>query len=530
VQSTWAHAEPAGLTWRVLGGLTRRSRAVDTRPVSALTADRLLDGPIPAIASATGDTTTRRVTLGARAATRDTRDIPHVFEFGADVDHSSVVVSDQFVGSIGELVDGVPARLWRFAHPDATSRRHATTLSAFASDRISFSPALALNAAIRFESITGSADGAAAGVSWHSWLPRAVLTWNLAARTTLVAGYRRAANQLNLDLLAYGDPAAPTAAVSRWFGAAPAAGPVIDFAGPGTGGNPGFSRIDPNLKRPYTDEWVIGLQSRRRDWLNLSLIGIARRESDLLAVVDAGVPLASYTTVGIADPGLDFFSDADDQILTVYNRLPSTYGRNQYLLTNPAQEAATSYALELNAGGSTDRLFLLFGATASLANGAAGNRGYGPLENDQDAIGELFTNPNAATYARGRLFSDRAFTIKWTTVYRFPGDFRVGAIARYQDGQPDARLVIAPGLNQGAEPVRAFPNGKNRFTFTGTLDLRVQKGFTLGRAGLAAIVDFYNLATRSNEVDEYVVTGPDFRTSTAIEPPRSIHVGLRLAF
>jgi hypothetical protein len=78
--------------------------------------------------------------------------------------------------------------------------------------------------------------------------------------------------------------------------------------------------------------------------------------------------------------------------------------------------------------------------------------------------------------------------------------------------------------------VRAFPNGRNRFTFTGTLDLRVQKGFTVGKARLDAIVDFYNLATRSNEVDEYVVTGPDFRTPTAIEPPHSVHLGVRLTF
>jgi hypothetical protein len=142
----------------------------------------------------------------------------------------------------------------------------------------------------------------------------------------------------------------------------------------------------------------------------------------------------------------------------------------------------------------------------------------------------LFTNPNAATFDRGRLFSDRAYTIKWTTVYRFPADIRVGAIARYQDGQPFARLVLAPTLNQGPELVRAYPNGRNRFTFTGTLDTRVQKGFTIGPARATAVIDFYNLATRSNEVEEYTVWNDAFRTSTALEPIRSIHLGIRVAF
>jgi hypothetical protein len=214
--------------------------------------------------------------------------------------------------------------------------------------------------------------------------------------------------------------------------------------------------------------------------------------------------------------------------LIVYNRLPASYARNQYVLTNSGEQAATAFALKMWAAGSTDRLAVLFGATASAANGSAANRGYGPLENDQDLVGELSTDPNAATFARGRLFSDRAFTIKWSTTYRFPKDIRLGVIARYQDGQPFARLVAVPTLNQGAELIRAYPNAGNRFTFTGTLDIRVQKGFVIGKQHIDGIIDFYNLATRSNEVEEYTVTGPSFRTPTAIEPPRSIHVGVRL--
>jgi hypothetical protein len=537
LQSTWERRSAAGLDWRLLGGVTARSGKNDIGQISSIVADRLFDGPIPSVVATTGDRTAARWTLGARVAPHASRGaLRHVTEAGLNLDRALVRTSDQFAGTVGELVDSVPARVWSFTHPQTDSRRHATTIAAFASDRISFSPELTLDAAIRFESITGSAEGATNGVHWQTWLPRAVFRWKIAdeGRMTFVAGYRRSANQLNLNLLSFGDPAESTGVVTRWLAgplAAPAAlAAIIDRVGPGTGGNPAFSGIDPELKRPATDEYVVGLESRRRGWLQLGLTGIARRETNLVGVVDVGVPIASYSTLGIPDPGHDFASADDDQILTVYNRLPSSYGRNQYLLTNPGQQAATAYALKLSAQGSTDRLFLLFGATASAANGSAGSRGYGPLENDQDAAGELFTDPNAATYARGRLFSDRAFTIKWTTVYRFPGDIHVGAIARYQDGQPFARLVLAPGLNQGPELIRAYPNGGNRFTFTGTLDVRVQKGFTIARTRMDAIVDFYNLATRSNEVEEYTVTGPQFRTPTAIEPPHSIHLGARVTF
>jgi hypothetical protein len=62
------------------------------------------------------------------------------------------------------------------------------------------------------------------------------------------------------------------------------------------------------------------------------------------------------------------------------------------------------------------------------------------------------------------------------------------------------------------------------------LDLRAQKGFRAGRSHIDVILDAYNLLTLNNEVEEYVVAGPNFRSSTAIEPPHSVHLGLRVSF
>jgi hypothetical protein len=537
VQSTWESRSSSGTAWRVFGGFTAQSQTTDTSQTPSLKLDRVTDGPIASIVASVGDTTTERWTLGARVEPRTVAS-RHATEIGVDLDGALTRTSDEFTGPVGELVNGIPARMWVYANSGVESRRHSTTVGLFAGDHITMSPTLHLEAGVRFESVSGSADGAVGGVGWRTLLPRANLRWEFASRAhkTLVVGYRRAANRLNLDLLAVGDPTASTATVTRWLPASLSSplvvdprAPIVARVGPGTGGDTSFSRIDPELKRPYTDEFLVGVQSRPRPSLRLGLMGIARREADLVGLVNVGVSPSDYSTVGIPDPGVDLARGAN-QVLTIYNRLPSSFGQDRYLLTNPDEQAATVYALTLTAESVSDRLFLLFGATASAATGSAASTGYGPLENDQDEIGELFSNPNAATYARGRLFLDRAFTIKWTTVYRFPGDLRLGAIARYQDGQPFARLVIAPGLNQGPEAVRAYANGGTRFTYTGTLDLRLQKGFTIAGSHVDVIVDLYNLLTRSNEVEEYVVTGDNFRKPTAIEPPRSIHLGVRLTF
>ena len=170
-------------------------------------------------------------------------------------------------------------------------------------------------------------------------------------------------------------------------------------------------------------------------------------------------------------------------------------------------------------------------ATASQTDGPATNLGFHAEENDLGGVGELFVDPNATAGARGRLFYDRAFTLKMTAVYQFPYQVTVGAIARYQDGQPFSRVTVVPDLNQGTEFVRAYPAGDARFMFTGTLDLRLQKRVKFGPTGVDLFVDAYNVLNMGNEVEEHVVTGfPAFRDITAIQPPLTVHVGLRLRF
>jgi hypothetical protein len=533
VQASLETTRPTGAVWKGAAGYTQQNHENGLVPfASAL--DRVASGPLPALLSTVSDHTIRRVQFTGRttsaAASR------HRAALGFDVDYSAMRSSGFFNGTVGERIQDSPARAFRFNRADADSQRRRTTVALFASDHLTLSPALTVDGSVRIEAVRGSARGAADGITWVSALPRVAFRWKVTdlARLSLVAGYRRAANQLNLDLLAWGDPGAPTVGTYRWNGDFDGAGATLgtftDRLGPGTGGDAAFSRIDPDLKRPYTDEFVVGVESDRDGWLKWGLMGVGRYETNLINVVDTGVPISAYALGSQFDPGQVLDSPFDDQQLAAYNRLPSTFGHNRYLLTNPDVEAARSFALKLTAQANGERFTSLWVATASLAQGSAGNRGFGPLENDQDVIGELHTNPNAAGFARGRLFADRAFTIKWTTVYKLPGDLDVGAIARYQDGQPMSRLVVATSLNQGDEILLAYPNASHRFTFTGTLDLRVRKGLPIGSTKADLIFDAYNLITRSNEVEEDPFTGPGFRRSTAIEPLPAVHLGVRVTF
>jgi hypothetical protein len=262
----------------------------------------------------------------------------------------------------------------------------------------------------------------------------------------------------------------------------------------------------------------------------MRLVALARREKQLAGVLDVGAPASSYTVFHVFDPGVDLASTKDDQPLPVYNRTPASFGADRYLLTNPADDQATYVGVDATAQTTVERFFLLFGATAGRSEGLSGNRGFQAIENDQGVLGELFTDPNATTYAKGRLFTERGYTLKIAGVYQLPMAVRLGAIARYQDGQHFARLVIVPDLNQGAEAIRAFANGRTRFTYSMTIDARLQKGFAVGSGRVDLILDGYNLLNTAKEVEEFPVTGPQSRLTAAVQPPRALHVGLRITF
>ena len=251
---------------------------------------------------------------------------------------------------------------------------------------------------------------------------------------------------------------------------------------------------------------------------------------NLFDLVDIGAPLSSYTTSNVVDGRPE--ADGGDVLLPVYNRIPSTFGADRYLLTSrTSQNSAQAAAIVLNTEASLKHLTLMFNATASITDGPAESRGFRADENNLGSLGELSIDPNAASSSRGRLFYDRAFTMKLSGIYRFPYGITFGAIARYQDGQPFSRVTVVPDLNQGTEFVRAYPAGDARFMYTGTLDMRLQKRIVAGSTSLDLFVDGYNVVNMGNEVEERVVTGsPAFRDITAIQPPAAVHVGFRLGF
>jgi hypothetical protein len=517
-QGAWERHFADRPRWRVFAGYTERKRTLSSVSQS-MVVDSLTSDPVSSLFDS-GEGSSRRWTVGARVTPNPGSRWPSA---GVDVDNARARVVPSAIGQIREMVDGLPARAWTPIVPSSTDFRHLTTVAAFINEHLT-SGRLTLDAGLRLDRADGSADDAASGITWTTLLPRALVEfhWTQKAAVVLTAGYRRAAYQMPLDVLAIGDPAAPIVDVARWNGTT--IGPAITRIGPGSGGDAAFSSIDPSLDRPVTDELVLAVRAKPFAHFEIELARVTKRESSLLSLADTGVPFSRYSSFYVPDPSYVAASAGpyDRPIAEVFNRPADAYGQDRYLLTNFSGEAAKSWALELNARANSERVTFLAGAALTWAYGSAAAIGYLPTENDQNVLGNLMVDANRESYARGQLFQDRSHVVKMAGVYRFTPRLSVGAIARYQDGQPFARLIaVTQGLTQGPMLIRSYRNGGAAFTYTGTFDVRLQRSWSVGKGEMTLGVDVYNVGHMGKEVDEYVVSGPRFRTPTAIQPPRT---------
>ena len=156
--------------------------------------------------------------------------------------------------------------------------------------------------------------------------------------------------------------------------------------------------------------------------------------------------------------------------------------------------------------------------------------GNGVVENDLGGLGGLFDDPNHVLNAEGRLFFDRAYTIKILATLDAPRGFLFAALARYWDGQPFARQIFLTDLGQGFTVLQATPRGETRLTYNMTVDVRAERAIALGRRSLVLAVDVFNLLNQALETAEDVRSGPTFRVTTGIQPARTVRLEGRLRF
>jgi hypothetical protein len=183
----------------------------------------------------------------------------------------------------------------------------------------------------------------------------------------------------------------------------------------------------------------------------------------------------------------------------------------------------------LKRAGPNFLFYLALTATHAVATTNPGNTAW---ENDEGVLGPLYENPNAAINAKGRPRFDRAYTGRIGVSFRAPFGTRFGAVVKYYDGQPFARKIIVPDLNQGLIYIQAHPRGVSRYEYNMTVDVRIEKVFSFRKGALRFFLDGFNVLNQNLATAENEWTNPAFplRNATEIQSPRVVRVGLNFEF
>ena len=539
VTATWNRSRQGPLAWS--GALTL-AHAASTPALAGesvvASMERLRDGPVYEMAAA-GESRRRRTALSWRAEAVPVRwlGLRHHPEFGATASFTGVKRKAPGSSLLGELVDGEPARAWQYTSDGGTSRWSGTEGALWATDEIAITSRIDVDLGLRASTAGASREGA--NIRWNTLSPSILGTYRAINNgwLTFLAGYAEYDERLPLNYLAFGDPHALTGSVHRWndvnadlmpqaseVGVTIAAvGPccangrlnVIDDEPEGSAheGDPRGTADEaerahhpaPRRHRPAAVQPSPAREPRERP---CQLHADARRGHRARSAPGR----RRSAGAGLEPPA----GQLQHRFLRPSERRPQLGARPWH---GPGARAAIRRPV-----GHDDRRH-----RAQIGRHRREPRIPRQRERPGRHRGNIQRRQRPDELARA-VFFERGYVVKWSAIYQLPYGIRGGSAARYQDGQHFSRVVIASDLNQGIEFVPALPRGLTRFTYTFTLDTRLEKQLPIRGHRAALILDMFNLLNTNNEVEENEVTGPAFRNPTAVQPPRSVRLGLRLTF
>lgn len=459
------------------------------------------------------------------------------------------------------LLNGQPFRvlLWNTPLRTTSGLRRIT---GYLQDEWSVHDRLTINVGVRLENSMGYLpDSEFFGGRWTearivpreddlfsatSVAPRFGLVWDIAGNRRTIGRFSVGRFYHGLSNLEVG-VASPTSVGRREFDWSDRNGDMVYQPGEEgvlrsdtTGAVPG--RIDPDLKVPYTNTIAAGVDREIGENFALSVNVIYKNERNIIETTDLNIPFSAYNPVQVVNP-------LDSSPLTIYTLRREFLGRPaQRFLTNPTDPLdpirryrglefvlrkqmsnRTQMLVSYNLGKAESHLGTLFFDTGNTS---------------------LYLNPNQQVNAFGPTSLDRTHMFKFAGTYQAPAGFNLSLFYSALSGVPwltsqsggaginGARVVRFfraqnPGiLSETFIDVAAEPRGSNRHDAEHQVDVRVEKGFELGRTRIALQADAFNLFNANTiiRLQSLRTDAPNFLRPAQIMLPRAARLGVRVSF
>jgi hypothetical protein len=297
-------------------------------------------------------------------------------------------------------------------------------------------------------------------------------------------------------------------------------------------GGAGFVKVDPNLKRPYSNEISSHFERELHEGLSARASYVYKNIRNEWAEVDLA-RVGQYTAaVSVPDPGVDGIRGTSDDgpNITVYDR-PAGLPENR-VFTNPRDPSYDSdyntveFALNRRFHGkwmlltSFEHTWLkeLYGVTSSTSStGAAGN-----------------TKTYAWQPNRRRFGPEKTTIWNYKLIGRYTAPFGIGTSGSYklQSGRQWGRSISAALPVAGSETIRVEPVDAHRSPNAHIVDVRLDKTFRLpgSKTRLVGMVDVFNVFNLGTPITFRTTTGTTFQEVTALLDPRVVRFGFRFEF
>jgi outer membrane receptor protein involved in Fe transport len=295
--------------------------------------------------------------------------------------------------------------------------------------------------------------------------------------------------------------------------------------------------IPTSYKNPYTDQFAASLERELAPNLGISLYYINKRAREGPAWEDTTGQYADATIIDDVGAGATGKS-------IVVKQLISDPADSRYELTNRSYMKTDTNAFTAQVTKRMSKGWQLIAAYTYLDSKGLlpSSRSSDGLLNRQNATARFSNfgqNPNDLVNATGKLLGDRPHTFKTQLMIQLPHGFLVGANYLFQSGRAWARRIRVTDLNN-----LGFPNapninlevrdGSRRVPNQSNLDMRLQKGFSLGKGVKIDVfgdaLNLLNSDTNQGVLSRNVDVPSDLGVASDYVLPRRFMLGAKLTF
>lgn len=292
---------------------------------------------------------------------------------------------------------------------------------------------------------------------------------------------------------------------------------------------PETGTVDSDLKRPYVNEFFIGLERELTPKLSLRATFVWKDYKQFITTSDSIRTSDLYVPYSVTNP-------VTNESMTVYDIAPGAPIATAAFFNNDsrANRKYRALVLELEKRYSDNYQFRL-SYTWSRNRGTVGQSSFeanrGLLATDPSGA-HNWSNPNFLINREGTLGLSRTHVFKFQGVYSAPFGIFLSLSYIGASGTPYTRTftVVPPNLGI-AQEINAEPLGSSRNPFLHNFDIKIQKDFNISTSTLSFFIDVFNLFNSNTTTYVYSNFGsPYYLTPLSIQPARLGQIGVRFTF